>query len=99
MKTGKGSTQFILQAMSREQQFWDWFKVNEAKYFSLNQITDDYEKERLLDDLLSHLHEYCDQLFFEVGGYPDEKQDLIITAEGDTSFLMRLKLWLNMLLN
>lgn len=72
--------------MSKEQQFWDWFKENEAKYFFLNQINDNDEKERLLDDLLSHLHEYCDQLFFEVGGHPNEKQDLIITAEGDTDF-------------
>ncbi|MET3982122.1 hypothetical protein ABIB62_004748 [Mucilaginibacter sp. UYP25] len=72
--------------MTKEQQFWDWFKENEAKYFFLNQINDGNEKERLLDDFLSHLHEYCDQLFFEVGGHPNEKQDLIITAEGDTDF-------------
>lgn len=77
--------------MSKEQQFWDWFKENEAKYFFLNQINDDNEKERLLDDFLSHLHEYCDQLFFEVGGYPDEKQDLIITAEGDMTFFDKVK--------
>ncbi|MFA6083776.1 hypothetical protein [Mucilaginibacter sp.] len=72
--------------MSKEQQFWDWFKENEAKYFFLNQINDNNEKERLLDDFLFHLHEYCNHLFFEVGGYPNEKQDLIITAEGDTDF-------------
>jgi len=72
--------------MTKEQQFWDWFKSNEAKFFFLNQIDDDNEKERILDDLLSHLHEYCDHLFFEVGGHPNEKQDLIITAEGDTAF-------------
>jgi hypothetical protein len=72
--------------MTKEQQFWDWFKLNEAKSFFLNQIDDDNEKERILDDLLSHLHEYCDHLFFEVGGHPNEKQDLIITAEGNTDF-------------
>jgi len=77
--------------MSKEQQFWDWFKENEAKYFFLNQINDDNEKERLLVDFLSHLHEYCDQLFFEVGGYPNEKQDLIITAEGDMTFFDKVK--------
>ncbi|RFZ81683.1 hypothetical protein DYU05_17820 [Mucilaginibacter terrenus] len=72
--------------MFKEKQFWDWFKENEAKYFFLNQINDDDEKERLLDIFLSHLHEYCDHLFFEVGGHPHEKQDLIITADGDTDF-------------
>lgn len=72
--------------MSKEQQFWDWFKENEAKYYFLNQIEDADEKERLLDELLEHLHAFCDQLFFQVGGLPNDKQDLIITAEGNPDF-------------
>ncbi len=74
------------KGIDKENQFWNWFKVNEAKYFFLNQIDDNDEKERLLDDFLFHLQEYCDHLFFEIGGYPDEKQDLIITAAGDSDF-------------
>jgi hypothetical protein len=77
--------------MPKEQQFWDWFKGNEARYFFLNHIDDDYEKEMLLEDFLSHLHEYCDHLFFEIGGFPDEKQDLIITAEGDVDFFNQVE--------
>lgn len=72
--------------MDKVQQFWDWFKINEAKYFSLSQTTDEVQKENLLDDLLERLHLCCDKLYFEVGGLPNENQDLIITAEGDIDF-------------
>jgi hypothetical protein len=72
--------------MSKEKQFWDWFKENEAKFFFLNQVDDKDERENILDDFLEHLHLYCDHLFFEIGGHPNEKQDLIITAEGNVNF-------------
>ncbi len=77
--------------MIAEKQFWDWFKENENKYFFLNQVDDDDEKERLLNEFLKRLHAYCDKLFFEIGGQPDEKQDLIITAEGDTDFFDKVE--------
>lgn len=78
--------------MEKAQEFWDWFKMNEAKYFFLNQSTDDMEKESLLDDLLEHLHLYCEDLYFLVGGIPNENQDLIITAEGDIDFFADVEL-------
>lgn len=63
-------------------EFWNWFSRNNHKYLFLGEIGDD-EKNRMLDELLAHLHRYCEHLFFEIGGHPkDDHVDLIITAEG-----------------
>lgn len=78
--------------MTKEQFFWQWFKKNEAKYFFFNKIDDDEEKEKILNELLAQLHIYCENLFFEVGGHPDQKQDLIITAGGDPDFFDKAEL-------
>ena len=77
--------------MLTEKQFWDWFQANEAKYFFLNQVDDEIERERILDELLEQLHLYCDHLYFEVGGEPNEQQDIIITAGGNTDFFDKVE--------
>lgn len=41
------------------------------------------EKEQLQSDLLTKLNDYCEGLFYEIGGLPEGKANLIITAEGD----------------
>src|SRR5262245_29934305 len=66
-------------------QFWNWFKDNSKAYSFLNSV-DEETKGKLLNDFLEHLHRYCDRIYFEIGGYPDEHQELIITAEGDINF-------------
>ena len=76
---------------SKEKQFWDWFATNNAKYFFLNQIDSDEERQLYLDEFLERLHEYDKHLFFEVGGYPDDVQDLIITAEGELEYFDKVK--------
>lgn len=72
--------------MSKESKFWNWFKTNNSSYFYLNQLTDNSKKESLLNEFLENLHEYSDGLFFELGGYPNGTQELIISAEGNKEY-------------
>lgn len=71
--------------------FWDWFEKNNAQYFFLNQIEDESERDRIMDLLLEKLHKFSDQLYFLIGGLPDEKQDLIITAEGNKDYFPKVE--------
>lgn len=66
--------------------FWKFFHENHQAYLFLGEV-DDHERERLVNLLLEKLHEFCDQLYFEIGGHPeDPKQELIITASGNPQF-------------
>jgi hypothetical protein len=78
------------------EKFWNWFKENQLRFIKINSAdTSKDEKEKLLDDILDHLHRYCDKLFFEIGGWPDQDQELIITADGDIDFFERVEELIN----
>jgi hypothetical protein len=75
-------------------QFWNWFQDNNKAYLFLDDVDEDV-KEELLNNFLEQLHKYCDQIYFEIGGDPDEDQDLIITAEGDPEYFGEVEKLIN----
>lgn len=69
------------------QEFWNWFRKNDKPYLFINQIDSEETRDDLLDSFCQQLHKYCDQLYFEIGGHPDDPEvELIITAQGDTNY-------------
>jgi hypothetical protein len=63
--------------------FWDWFIANKHKYLFLRDVAED-AKEQLMSELLFKLHEFCDELYFEIGSHIDDHQlELVITADGN----------------
>jgi len=76
------------------EKFWNWFEEHNKSYLSLDEINEAV-KEQLLNELQDHLHEYCDRLYFQVGGMPGQEQELIITAEGNTDFFEQVEALVN----
>lgn len=80
--------------MTAAEEFWDWFEEHNKAYLFIDDVDEDV-KEQLLSDLQDHLHEYCDQLYFQVGGMHGEEQELIITAEGNSDFFEQVEALVN----
>jgi hypothetical protein len=76
--------------MSTPTQFWNWFLEHNKAYTFLHSLDDDV-KEKLLEDFLEQLHLFSEHIYFEIGGLPDEEQELIITAEGDREYFDKVE--------
>jgi len=69
------------------QEFWEWFEKNHESYNGFNEkyTLNPKEAEELLASLTEALHNYSKGLFVELSN-DDEKQELIITAQGNKEF-------------
>lgn len=63
------------------QEFWTWFSDNNSPYLFLADMEED-ERNRVLIELRDQLHQYCDGLFYEIGGESDDYVEFVITAAG-----------------
>lgn len=71
--------------MATSSEFWAWFRENQAAFLNIQQA-EETERQRLLNDLLAHLQQYSEGLYFEMGPKPGEKMELVISAEGIEKF-------------
>ena len=74
--------------------FWNWFIKKNKAYTFLNDVDED-DKERLMDELLEQLHQYSENLYFEIGGMPGEDVELIITATGNLEYFDEVETLVN----
>ena len=65
--------------------FWEWFAAHHSDYLLLDDAEED-KTDHLLNELLLHLHQYCDHLYFKIGGPDPAIKEFIITAEGDATY-------------
>lgn len=72
---------FKKTSQAKAEEFWGWFLKNNHKFLFLGDVTEE-EKDVIMDDLLGHLHTYCDKLFFSVRHRPDHEMELVISADG-----------------
>lgn len=72
--------------MKEIKQFWNWVVANKQRLLQIDKLGN-YEREKLLNELIVNLHNYCSELYFEIGGNPESRNlELIITADGNKQY-------------
>jgi hypothetical protein len=75
--------------MNKAKEFWDWFVANNARYLFIHEIETELQQ-NYLSELAEKLHQFNRNLFFLVGGHPDEDMELVITAEGNKKYFEKV---------
>jgi len=84
----------IFKTKSPEKKFWDWFEKNNTRFLNL-QLKSDDRTEKLIDEILTQLHSYSENIWVQVGGNSEDFTELIITAEGNADYFDRIKTLVN----
>ena len=62
----------------KAERFWKWFDKHQNKFLFLSDITES-EKDGLMNEFLTELHKFNEEIYFKIGRHPeDEKVELII---------------------
>jgi hypothetical protein len=77
-------------SMFKAKEFWAWFSENNAKYLFVHEIEPALQQ-KYLAELAEELHKFNRNLFFLVGGHPDEDMELVITAEGNKKYFEKVE--------
>jgi hypothetical protein len=76
--------------MFKAKEFWDWFIANNARYLFIHEVEPALQQ-TFLAELADKLHVFNRNLFFLVGGNPDEDMELVITAEGNRKYFDKVE--------
>jgi hypothetical protein len=71
--------------MFKAKEFWDWFSLNNAKFLFIHEVEPALQQ-KFLSELAEKLHQFNRNLFFLVGGHPNDDMELVITAEGNKKY-------------
>lgn len=72
----------IFSEEQKAQAFWNWFNNNQSRFLFLSHASE-FERGRLMNEILSELHQFNENIYFEIDGDKDsDKFQLIISAGG-----------------
>jgi hypothetical protein len=68
--------------------FWSWFLEQRHRLLRFRSGFDD----PLLDEIQNELHQFCEHLWFEIGGHPSGPLEFVVSAEGNSAYFDQVNL-------